>query len=261
LGALADIAYAADPALIMESAGMVPDAWQARLMRARAKRALLNCTRQSGKSTVVAAMAVDELKRNKALVLSICPSERQSKLLIETTSSIYKRIGGALDSQRQSTTHLEFPNGSHMYALPSKEANVRGFSSVSLMIIDEAARVPDDLYRAVRPMLAVSGGRLIVLSTPFGKRGFFHQEWTEGGAGWDRVQITAPDCPRISEAFLDEERRALPDAWFRQEYMCEFAETDGAVFAYDDVMRALTDDVMPLFPVEVGNAEVRPLFQ
>jgi hypothetical protein len=41
--------------------------------------------------------------------------------------------------------------------LPGKEATSRGYTPI-LIIIDEASRVPDDLYRAVRPMLAVSHG-------------------------------------------------------------------------------------------------------
>jgi hypothetical protein len=35
---------------------------------------------------------------------------------------------------------------------------VRGFAGVHLLIIVEAARVPDDLYRALRPMVATSEG-------------------------------------------------------------------------------------------------------
>ncbi len=261
MGALAEIAYEIDPACIMEASGKVPDEWQARILRRRPPRLILNCSRQSGKSAVVSAMAVDEVMRNpEALVLAVCPSERQSKMLIDSTRDIYEATGSKLRESAQSTTHLEFPNGAHMWALPSKEANVRGFSAVTLLIIDEASRVPDDLYNAVRPMLAVSRGRLALLSTPFGKRGFFHREWTEG-EGWEKVRITARECPRISAEDLAQEKRTLPDSWFRQEYMCEFADTDGAVFAYDDVQRAFTTDVQPLFSVAGGDAEVERLFQ
>src|SRR5207248_5957823 len=110
--------------------------------------------------------------------------------------------------------HLE--NFSHIVCLPCREDTVRGYSNVSLLIIDEAARVPDDLYRAVRPMLAVSGGRLICLSTPYGKRGFFHDCWTNGGADWQRIEVPASRIPRISPAFLEQERRALGESWYRQ---------------------------------------------
>ena len=112
--------------------------------------------------------------------------------------------------------------------------------------------MPDDLYQAVRPMLAVSGGRLVLLSTPFGKRGFFHHEYTEGGPGWERVKITAPEVPRIDPCWLAEERNRIGDWWYRQEYLCEFVETDDQVFGYDLVMRAISGDVAPLFAGEVA---------
>jgi len=114
--------------------------------------------------------------------------------------------------------------------------------------VDEAARVPDDLYFAVRPMLAVSGGRLIALSTPFGKRGWFWREWGEG-QGWERHKITAAECPRISPEFLEEERRSMPAAWFAAEYMCEFTEAVDNVFSFDQIAAAVTDEVEPLFGV------------
>jgi hypothetical protein len=103
------------------------------------------------------------------------------------------------------------------------------------------------LYYAVRPMLAVSRGSLVALSTPFGKRGWFHEEWS-GSGHWQRIQINADQCPRITKEFLEEERRALGDRWYRQEYFCEFNDTIDAVFSYADIQAALTDSVKPLFP-------------
>jgi hypothetical protein len=96
-------------------------------------------------------------------------------------------------------------------------------------------------------MLAVSQGRLVALSTPFGKRGWYHDEWHGDGA-WQRVKITAEQCPRISPEFLAEERRALGERWYRQEYLCSFEDTIDAVFSWADIQAALSDDVKPLFP-------------
>ena len=120
---------------------------------------------------------------------------------------------------------------------------------MNLLVVDEAARVVDTLYYAVRPMLAVSGGRLVALSTPFGKRGWFHQEYTEG-EGWERVTITADQCPRISPAFLEEERRTLPPLWFQSEYECRFVDTVDQVFSTELLMRAMKDDIAPFWADE-----------
>jgi hypothetical protein len=140
---------------------------------------------------------------------------------------------------------MELANGSRIVALPGDEKNIRCYSGVSLLIVDEAARVEDALYYAVRPMLAVSRGRMVCLSTPFGKQGFFFEAWT-GTDTWNRYRIIADECPRITPDFLAEERRALGPRWFAQEYLCSFEDTTDAVFAYDDIMAALSEEVAPL---------------
>lgn len=65
----------------------------------------------------------------------------------------------------------------------------------------------------------VSRGLLLALSTPFGQRGWFHEAW-QGDGDWERVKVTAEQCPRIPAAFPAEERQALGERWFRQEYLC-----------------------------------------
>ena len=74
---------------------------------------------------------------------------------------------------------------------------------MKVLILDEAARVPDDLYRTVRPMIAVSGGRLLCLSTPYSKRDFFYDAWAHGGPEWTRVEVPAAQVPRIKPEFLE----------------------------------------------------------
>jgi hypothetical protein len=126
--------------------------------------------------------------------------------------------------------------------LPGKEANVRGFSAVSLLIIDEAARVSDELYKALRPMLTVADGDLWLLSTPYGKRGFFHENWAYGGDSWARFRVPATKCSRISAKRLEFDRGQMGVAWFRQEYMCEFLATESQMFEPEMVQDALRDE-------------------
>ena len=242
-----DLARALDPALLMADTGQSPDAWQQNVLRTEAKRLLLLCSRQSGKSTVTAALAFHTaLYQAPALVLLLSPSLRQSQELFRKVLDVYRLIDETIPTEQESALRLELSNGSRIVSLPGKEDTVRGFSGAKLLVIDEASRVADSLYYAVRPMLAVSGGRMVCMTTPFGKRGFFHQEWTEG-QGWEKVLITAAQCPRISKEFLAEERRTLGEWWFKQEYLCEFVDTVDQVFAYADIMRAVTPDVLPLF--------------
>ncbi len=242
-----DLAMALDPALIMEQAGLTPDDWQADLLRSTAKHHLLLCTRQAGKSTTTAALAIWEAIYNApALILLLSPSQRQSSELFQKVKNFYHALP-SVPVKSESALQLELANGSRIVALPGKEETIRGYSGVRLLIIDEASRVDDGLYYSVRPMLAVSGGRLVALTTPFGKRGFFFDAWEKGGPEWERIKVTALDCPRISPQFLAEERAASGEWWFSQEYLCEFRETTDQVFSYELVMAAMDDTIKPLF--------------
>jgi hypothetical protein len=235
----ADLLDALDPARSMTRAGLPPDPWQRDLLRSTALRLLVLCARQSGKSTTAAALGLHTaLFAAPALVLLLSPSLRQSQELFRAAMSIYAALGAPIMSVQESALRLELANGSRIIALPGEsDATIRGYAQVRLLVIDEAARVPDDLYRATRPMLAVSGGRLVALSTPYGRQGWFHEEWTQG-EGWARTRVTAEHCPRITAAFLKEERQHLGAMAYREEYECEFVETREQ-FLSDDAINAV----------------------
>jgi hypothetical protein len=95
-------------------------------------------------------------------------------------------------------------------------------------------------------MLATGGGDLWLMSTPNGKRGFFYDAWARGGPKWTRVRVPATQCPRISPKFLEDERRAMGDRWFRQEYLCEFGEAEDGVFREESIERLRDAAVTPL---------------
>jgi hypothetical protein len=238
-----------DAVLMARRGGITPDSWQADLLRSNARQIILLCSRQSGKSTITSILALHQaIYTPDSLILLLSPSLRQSQELFRKLQTFYNALESESLPQavEESALRMELSNGSRIVALPGKEATIRGFSGVSLLIIDEASRVEDALYQSVRPMLAVSGGRIILLSTPFGKRGFFHSEWTDG-QGWRKVKITADQCPRIDKSWLEREREMIGDWWFLQEYFCEFVETSDQVFSYDDIQAAISSDIKPLF--------------
>jgi hypothetical protein len=172
------IALALDPGFVLRARGIAHDGWQQRLLLSEDRQILLNCSRQSGKSTTVAALALHTgLCRSRSLTLLLSPSLRQSIELFRKVLECYSSVRELMGVITLNQTSLEFRNHSRIVCLPGREETIRSFSGVNLLVIDEAARVPDDLYRSVRPMLAVSRGRLVCLSTPFGRRGFFYEEW------------------------------------------------------------------------------------
>jgi len=247
----ADVRWALDPVCFArEALSFTPDDWQQKALRWSGRRLQLNCCRQSGKSTTAAILGLHRaLFYPGSLVLLVSPSLRQSSELFRKVSDALQRLEVQPRLIEDNRLSLTLSNSSRIVSLPSSENTVRGFSGAALIVIDEASRVPDDLYYAVRPMLAVSGGRLILMSTPFGKRGFYFKEWSEGGEGWERIEIKGTQCPRIPPAFLAEERASLGDFFFRQEYFCEFMDSITSMFDYATVMSALSADIQPLFPV------------
>jgi Terminase large subunit, T4likevirus-type, N-terminal len=242
-----DLRMAFDRVAFARSVGVEPDDWQSDLLRSASERILLNCCRQSGKSTTAALIALHRaIYHPRSLVLVLAPAERQAKETFGKVAQAYRNLGHAVAPDSYRKLGMRLGNGSRIEALPGSEKTIRGFSGVDILVLDEAARVDDGLYFAVRPMLAVSGGALIMLSTPAGRRGVFFEEWLEG-AGWERYEVPAEECPRISEAFLEEERRSLPRRVFDQEYRCAFTESEDAVFSFEDVAGALDPGVTPLF--------------
>jgi hypothetical protein len=238
---------------LMRNLGLEPDPWQAEVLQAAHPRLLLNCCRQAGKSTTVAMLGLAEalfLPGTRVLLLS--RSHRQSTELFRILTGFHARLGSPL-LQRQTATELQLCNFSRVVCLPCREDTVRGYSGVTLLVIDEAARVPDDLYLAVRPMLAVSNGRLICLSTPYGKRGFFYEAWARGGDDWARIEIPAERISRITPAFLAQELRAMGGSWFRQEYQCSFEALEGLV--YPDFARCVVHGPAPTGGKKVGGLD------
>jgi hypothetical protein len=210
---------------------------------------LLNCGRQTGKSTAAGVLALHEaLVSPGALILILAPAERQAKELFSKVAGFYHTLGHPIAADSYRKLGVELANGSRIEALPGTEKTIRGFSGAALLIVDEAARVEDGLYYAIRPMLATSGGRLALLSTPHGKRGVFFEEWENGdNSAWERYEVRGDECERIPPAFLEEERKALPAWIYRQEYECSFEDTEDQLFGYDLVSSSITDEVTPLF--------------
>jgi phage FluMu gp28-like protein len=227
--------------------GFIPDTKQLEVLESTARRGILNCSRQWGKSTVTAAKAVHRAyTRPGALVLVASPSERQSAEFLRKASELVRRLKIRPRGDGDNATSLQLPNGSRIVGLPGTEATVRGFSAVSMILIDEAARVQDEMYRALRPMLAVGDGDLWLMSTPCGQRGFFYEAWRDGGEEWMRVSVPATECSRIGRAFLDGECGAMDSATFSQEYMCEFTGDGTEYFNRQLVEDALDETVTEL---------------
>jgi hypothetical protein len=235
-----------DPVALAKLSGLNPDPWQETVLRSTSQRLLLLCCRQSGKSTISALLAVHvAIFEPGSLVLLLSPSMRQSQELFRKCLAVYKTLGRPIASEAENTMNLTLENASRIVSLPGGETTTRGYSGVRLLLVDEAARCPDEVYYSARPMVGVSGGRIVLMSTPAGRRGaFFHT--IQDPTGWEVIRVPASDCPRLSPAFLAEEERTMGPYLFSQEYSLEFvddeASEDSIARAFDNTYESWEDE-------------------
>jgi hypothetical protein len=233
------------------------DPWQARVLGSTARRLILKGPRQIGKSTVSGLLSLHTaLTVPEALVLLIAPAQDQSKESARTVRRMAAALGMATEERAEALTptalsasRIEFASGARVIALPGRsEATIRGYPAPDLIVCDEASRIAEDTYGALRPMLAASpNGRLFLLSTPWTKRGTFYRTWTSESAAWERVEVATADCPRLSPAFLATERAELPAWVYAREYGGLFSDDEATLFPAELIAAAVSGDVLPLF--------------
>jgi hypothetical protein len=242
------LAHGLDAALFCsERLDFEPDDWQAKLLRSTARQCVLNCGRQTGKSTVVAALALHTaLYKAGALVLIIAPSQRQSRELFLKVQAFLECLEPPEPTEEETKLTLTLRNGSRVVTLPGDNPRtVRGYSAPSLIVEDEAAFVADDTFDALLPMLAASpDGRIVLMSTPHAAAGHFYQIWT-GDGDWLRFEQPTSSCPRVTKEWLEARRHDNP-LRYRREFECQFGSPEECLFSAEMIDRMLTDDFEPL---------------
>jgi Terminase large subunit, T4likevirus-type, N-terminal len=240
--------------------GIYPDDWQIEVLASDHPRKILCCGRQTGKSTVAAILAIHKaLTSAGSTVLVVAPGERQAKLLFSKAKRFYEQAGHPLPAHSERRTGLELSNGSVIEALPAVERTTRGYS-VDLLVVDEAAGVPDMDYHGILPALLATRGEQVLLSTPRGKRGFFYEIWHSAGDivspayDWQRVMVRSNEVDRIRPEDLEVFRQTMPEQYFEQEFYCAWLDIEGALFGYDDIEAALAAGE-EVEPIQMGDEE------
>jgi hypothetical protein len=160
----------------------------------------------------------------------------------------YRALGAPIPTVEDNANTLALSNGSRVVSLPNSPESIVGFSSPQLILIDEAARVSDQTYLSLEPMMLMSGGRIVAMSTPFGRRGFFSDAWHDQGGLWERIRFTVLDNPRVDKEKLPVHRILLGERRYNQDLLCEFVAATGQVFSNEAIDRAFSgSDKKPLF--------------
>jgi hypothetical protein len=224
------------------------DSWQKAILE-HDGNITLRSGRQVGKSEVISQKATDfALKYPGTTTLIIAASQRQSSLLFEKVRTNFDRL--AIEElvdvykEQPTLTRILLKNGSRIYSLPAGRTGyfIRGFT-IDLLIADEAAYIPETVWNAVIPMIAVSRqvrkmGWIILLSTPFGKGGYFFNSFTD--PDFRSFHVSSEDCSRIPKDFLAKEKQRMTKAEYRQEYMGEFTDEWNQFFSTELIKKCMT---------------------
>jgi hypothetical protein len=235
---------ALDPVEYAKYCGLVPDKWQDDMLR-DARALVMACTsRQVGKSTITGVKASHALNfRPGSMILVTAPTVRQAGELFHKIKKTYLRFPKAPPLVKETANTLETVHGSRLVCVPGKGENIAGFSAVDIAIIDEACYADDTLFSVLSPMLAVSRGQMVLISTPFTKDGFFFESWhDEKLNNIGRYRVPWWDCPRIPHEFIEQEKRKLGPWWFASQYECEFQAAQDQVFKDEWLKAALGED-------------------
>ncbi len=243
-----DFSRALDPVIFARECGIEPDPWQCDLLRTRPPKALLCCSRQSGKTTTTAVIGLEEACHQPgSLVLIGAPAQRQSGEMLHTIKKLHARLDGAPSFSSDSVLKVEFENGSRIVALSGDPKTSRGFAAPSVIIVDECAYADDELVQSLRAMQAtVSNPRVLALSTPNGRRGYFFEQW-HNGEGWKKISVAAKDCPRISKEYLAEQLKEMGQTRYSQEFELAFIDSDTAAFNSSLIDAAFSSEIRALW--------------
>lgn len=192
---------------------------------------------------------------DKITILCLAPTQRQSGILfrkiksfINSNSQLYRESKTPVDInslvKRDTLTAIEFNNGSIIHSLPATGSgeNIRGFSA-SVIIIDEAAFIEDEIYAAITPMLLTTGGALILISSPNGVNNFFYKAYSDSLFGFKSFHFTSYENPLADMDLLQSEKDTKPDVTFRQEYLGEFIESVGSMFTVAEIEACMKSDI------------------
>jgi len=218
-----------------------PDPKQAIVLSSQARRVILNCARQWGKSTVVAARIVwVAVTRPGRVILVISENMDQCAEVFLKIDKFLIRAGVATKKDPgKKLGRVLIANGSRIVGLAAREAAVRGYTA-DFVFIDEAARIDDEVIDAFAPVIAIHKGDWWMASTPMGKRGRFWEMW-EYGDPQTVLKMSAhwTDNPRLDPNVVAQARRDWGDSYVAQEYECQFVENGIFVFAGDQVRKVV----------------------
>jgi len=205
--------------------------------------------RQTGKSTAAAVRVLFEaMSHDNALILFAGASGRQSGQIMEKARQLAKSIDLAILSPPSKCEGFTLANGSQIVSLPDNEKIIRCFSAPRLIVVDEAAFASPEVFMALEPMLSVSNGTIMLLSTPNGQTEYYYEQWHAKPTNWAKIKGTLEGCPRIKPQAIEAIRKSMEKEVFQQEFECKFIAPGGQFISRETFRKCLRNYFDPFLP-------------
>ena len=166
--------------------------WQNEVLSDPATRICIDGARQGGKSTIMSAIACHNARfKPGSLCVILAPTLMQANEDMMKIKQFIARDKTYPRLVRSGAQEIALINGSRILVLTASDDAARGFSNPDIILFDEASRIPDDVFEAVRPMITNNlHARIYEISTPNGKKGFFYDHFNS--PRWSRYLVRAP---------------------------------------------------------------------
>jgi hypothetical protein len=191
-------------------------------------------------------------------VLIMSPNYRLSQISFDLQRNLIKHFGIEVLRDNAKDSVIELVNGSTIRMGSVNQVDSVVGRSYDLIIFDEAAltEAGETAFNiALRPTLDKPTSKAIFISTPRGKNNWFARFYERGFSDefpeWASIHATYMDNPRVDMRDIDEAKRTMSDAEFRQEYMADFSTFEGRIYTFD-----FEKNVRDLSDLDLRNMDV-----
>lgn len=219
--------------------------------------------RRTGKSYAAAIIAFAKLLEPNQQVMVVAPNFSLSSIIWDYVTDLIKKLGIETEQYNQKDKVVKLINGSVFRLLSANNRDSLVGRAANLLIVDEAAIIPNDEYfvRDLRPALSTfSDSRCLWISTPRGKGNYLYDYYARGQdddyEDWGSAVHTWRSNPMLQEKDVEEAKRSSSRALFAQEYECEWTTTESQIYEYLDEEKHLIDTNNMQFEEVISGLDV-----
>lgn len=182
-------------------------------------------------------------------VLVMSPDYSVSSISWELQHKFCQQYGIELTKSNQKDKVMELCNGSTLRIGSLNRIDSCVGRSYKFILFDEAA-LQDGMkafQQSLRPTLDTANSKCLFISTPRGLGNWFAELYNRGFAEdymrWASVKASWHENPRASEEDIEEARRTMSAALFKQEYEADFNVYEGQIWSLDhtDIIDTIPD--------------------